>query len=98
MLGVFLLFPTWPGGVTRSSAEPLFSGIGVQLQLFQKRKCSGQSGLAVWQLPPLALLHSSCQSSSQEGGHREPLVPGVGCGCSSRPLLCRAVLVNSVAF
>lgn len=29
MLGAFLLFPSWPGGVPHSSAEPMFSGIGV---------------------------------------------------------------------
>lgn len=102
MLGVFLLFPTWPGGIPRSSAQPLLSGIDVpavavlegEMQWVKWAGClvvssTGSTPLQSSELP--ALLR-------REGSQSHSCLGVWVADVSSRPLLCEAVLVNSVPF
>lgn len=83
MLGVFLLFPTWPGGIPRSSAQPLLSGIDVPAVAVLEGEMGCLSGGFFHWLYSTPVVRAPCLS--QEGGLAEPLVPGgVGCGCEQQ--------------
>lgn len=102
MLGVFLLFPTWPGGIPHSSVQPLLSGIDVPAVAVLE----GEMQWAKW---AGCLVVSSTGSTPLQSSELRALLRREGSGSrlclgvwvadvSSRPLLYGAVLVNSVPF